>query len=147
MLCSIIRMQILVNMIKYYRHPFKLYFCSNPFKSPYSCFDIRPDLANTFSLFNWFQTVYFPLGWCCRIHRLHLCWEVWSHPNKYPGYDNKKSEDEIAVILELHGMRSTSSLPSLPGPLRRWLFAIDFFPVYGSNRTKLNTYAKVNYLK
>ena len=42
---------------------------------------------------------YHPVGWGC------------------PGYDTKQSDGDAPVILELWGMRSTSSLPSLPGPL------------------------------
>ena len=32
-----------------------------------------------------------------------------------PGYDTKQSEGEVPVMLELSGMWSTRSLPSLPG--------------------------------
>ena len=35
--------------------------------------------------------------------------------NGYPGYDTKQSDGEVPVMLELCGMQSTSSLPSLPG--------------------------------
>ena len=36
--------------------------------------------------------------------------------NECPGYDTKKSDDEVPVKLEICGMQSTSSLPSLwPG--------------------------------
>ena len=37
-------------------------------------------------------------------------------PNECPGYDTKQSDSEAPVILELWGMLSTPSLPSLPGP-------------------------------
>ena len=37
--------------------------------------------------------------------------------NDYPGYDTKQSDGEVPVMLELWGMKSTSSLLSLPGPL------------------------------
>ena len=40
-------------------------------------------------------------------------------PNESPGYDITLSNDEVLVTLELWGMRSTPSLPSLPGP--HWL--------------------------
>ena len=33
------------------------------------------------------------------------------------GYDTKQSDGEIPAVLELWGMQSTPSLPSLPGPL------------------------------
>ena len=49
-------------------------------------------------------------------------------------------------MLEHWGMRSTSSLPSLPGPLRPRVVAPDKGPIYGSNRIKLRTYAKLNCL-
>ena len=38
-------------------------------------------------------------------------------PNEYPGYNTKQSNGEAPVILELWAIRSTSSLPSLPGLL------------------------------
>ena len=33
-------------------------------------------------------------------------------------YDTKQSDVKVAVMLKLWGMQSTSSLPSLPSPLR-----------------------------
>ena len=39
--------------------------------------------------------------------------------NEGPGYNSKQSDSEVPVMQELWGMRSTPSLPSLPGPL--WL--------------------------
>ena len=63
-------------------------------------------------------------------------------------------------MLELWGMRSTSSLPLLPGTLWLGMVASDKGPIYGLNRTKpwfwqlnsvlkfiLLTYAKLNCLK
>ena len=38
-------------------------------------------------------------------------------PNECPGYGTKQSDGEATVMLELWGMQSTPSLPSLPGPL------------------------------
>ena len=38
-------------------------------------------------------------------------------PNECPAYDTKQSDGEVPAVLELWGMRSTPSLPSLPGPL------------------------------
>ena len=40
-------------------------------------------------------------------------------PNECPVYDTKQSDGEVPAVRELWGMRSTPSLPSLPGPL--WL--------------------------
>ena len=47
----------------------------------------------------------------CRIHQLHLCGGVSLSPMSAL-YDSEGS-----VMLELWGMRSTPSLPSLPGPI------------------------------
>ena len=44
-------------------------------------------------------------------------------PNEYPGYDIKQSDDEVPVMLELWGMWSTPSLPSLSGLLWRGVVA------------------------
>ena len=51
-----------------------------------------------------------PVGWGCRI-----C----------PGYDTKQSDGEVPVMLELWRMRSTPSLPLLPGPLWPGMVAPD----------------------
>ena len=40
-----------------------------------------------------------------------------------PGYDIKQSEGEVPVMLELWGIQSTLSLPSLPGTLWHGLIA------------------------
>ena len=47
------------------------------------------------------------------------CFSAKRYPlnNECPGYDTKQSDGEVPVILELWGMQSTPSLPSLPGPL------------------------------
>ena len=47
----------------------------------------------------------------------------------------KQSDGEVPALLELWGMRSTSSLPSLPGPLWPGVIAPDKGPIYGLNRT------------
>ena len=46
-------------------------------------------------------------------------------PNECPGYDTKQSDGEVSAVLELWGMRSTPSLPSLPGPLWPGVLAPD----------------------
>ena len=59
-----------------------------------------------------------PVSWDCRTHQLHLCRRV--RPpltNEFPGYDTKQSDGEVPIMLELSGMQSTPSLPSLPGSL------------------------------
>ena len=52
------------------------------------------------------------------------------------GYDTKQSDGEVPAVLELWGMRSTPSLPLLPGPLWPGVVAPDKGPIYGLNRTK-----------
>ena len=59
-----------------------------------------------------------------------------SPPNECPIYDNKQSDGEVPVMLELWGMWSTPSLPSHPGPLWPGVVAPDKGPIYGLNRTK-----------
>ena len=43
--------------------------------------------------------------------------EGYDPSNECPGYDTKQSDSEFQAMPELLGMRSTPSLPSLPGPL------------------------------
>ena len=57
-------------------------------------------------------------------------------PNVCSGYDIKQSDGDVPVMLEVWEMRNTPSLPRLPGSTQ-----------LGSNKTKLCTYAKLNYLK
>ena len=76
-----------------------------------------------------------PVGWGCRIHRLHLCRGVKPHPQWVSWYDTKQSDSKVPVMLGLWGMRSTPSLPSLPGPLWPGVVAPDWTPIYGLNRT------------
>ena len=46
-------------------------------------------------------------------------------PNECPGYDTKQSDGKVPVMLELWGMRSTLSLPLLPGLLWPGMVATD----------------------
>ena len=75
------------------------------------------------------------------------------------GYDTKQSDGDVPVILELWGMRSTPSLPSLPGPL--WPGMVAPYRVLSMGQIELNcaffdetvltfklrTYAKLNCFK
>ena len=70
------------------------------------------------------KSEYCPVGWGCRIRRLHLCRGV-RPPNERPGYNTKPSDIEVSVMLELWGMRSTPSLPLPPGPLWLGMVATD----------------------
>ena len=56
--------------------------------------------------------------------------------NECPANDTKQSDGVVPVMPELWGIRSTSSLPSLPGPLWPGVVAPDKSPIYGLNRTK-----------
>ena len=67
----------------------------------------------------------YPVGWGSRIHRLHFCRGVRPLPNECTGYDTKQFDGEVPVLLELWGMQSTPSLPSLPDPLWPGLVAPD----------------------
>ena len=58
-----------------------------------------------------------PVGWGCRIHWLLLCRGVRPPLNECPDNDTKHSDGEVPAVLEFWGMRSTPSLPLLPGPL------------------------------
>ena len=51
--------------------------------------------------------------------------------NRCPRYDSKQSDSEVAVMLRLWGMHSTSSLPLLPGPLWPRMIAPDRAPSIG----------------
>ena len=55
-------------------------------------------------------------------------------PNECSGYDTKQSDGEVPAMLELWRMRSTHSMPLLPGPLWPGVVAPDKDPIYGLNR-------------
>ena len=56
----------------------------------------------------------FPVGWGVEYTNCFSAEEL--DPTNYcPGYDTKQSDVEFPVILELWGMQSTHSLPSLLG--------------------------------
>ena len=76
-----------------------------------------PFVVNIAIISNTFCTLLttYPVGWGCRTHTLRLCWGV--TPAWVSWYDTKQSDGEVPVMLELWGMQSTPSLPSLPGPL------------------------------
>ena len=64
--------------------------------------------------------------------------------NKCSGYDTKKSDGEFPVFLELWGMRSISSLSSLPGPLWPKVVASDRDLSMG--QTELNCVLMLNWI-
>ena len=74
-------------------------------------------------------------------------------PHECPGYITKQSDGEVPA-LELWGMGSTPSLPSLPGPLWSRVIApervlsmdpIELFDI--ENECKQITYAELKFLK
>ena len=58
-----------------------------------------------------------PVVWGSKIHRLHLCRRVRPPTNACLGYDTKQYDGEAPVLQGLLGMRSTPSVPLIPGPL------------------------------
>ena len=93
------------------------------------------------------QQSHCPVDWTCRIHRLHICRGV-RPTNESPGYDIKQSDGKVSVMLELWGMQSTPSLPSLPGPL--WSGVEAFDRVLSMGQIELNYvlfFKKLNCLK
>ena len=84
-----------------------------------------------------------PIGLGCRIRRLHLCRRVRPFPNESLGYDTKQSDGDGNA-----GDLGNAEYPFIaiwfPGP--HW-FGVVAPDIYGSNRTKLRTYVKLNYLK
>ena len=73
-----------------------------------------------------------PVVWGNRIHRLHLCRGV---KKRVSWYDTKQSD---------WGMRSTPSLPSLPGPLWPGMVAPD--RVLSMGQIKLNCVFMLNWI-
>ena len=56
-----------------------------------------------------------PVGWGYRINRLLICRGLRTLQG-VSWYDTKLSDGEVPAVQELWGMRSTLSLPLLPGP-------------------------------
>ena len=63
------------------------------------------------------ENLFGPVGWSCRIHRLHLYEGVRIPQKECPDYDMKQSYGEAPVTLKLWGMRSIPSLSLHYGPL------------------------------
>ena len=79
-----------------------------------------------------------------RIHRLFLYRGVRPHPNECPIYDTKQFDSVVPVMLELWGMRSTPSLPLLPGPL--WLGVVAPDRVLSMGQIELNSVLMLNWM-
>ena len=76
-------------------------------------------------------------------HRLYL-YRGKSPPNDCPRYDNKQSDGETPLMLELCGMWSTPSLTSLPGTLWLGVVARDRVPSMG--QIELNSVLMLNWI-
>ena len=85
-----------------------------------------------------------PVGWGCRIHWPTLQRGKTPPPNECCGYDNKQSDGEAQLMLELWGMWSTLSLPSLPGPLWPGVVALD--RVLSLGQIELNCELMLNWI-
>ena len=57
-------------------------------------------------------------------------------------YNTKQSDGDVAVMLELWGMRSTPTLSSLSGPL--WIRVRASDKILSMNQIELCTYSKLN---
>ena len=71
---------------------------------------------------------------------MYLCWTELSEIKLFGAVEYtdcpKQSDGEVPAMLELWGVRSTPSLPLLPGPLWPGVVAPDKGPIYGLNRIK-----------
>ena len=83
------------------------------------------------------------IGWGCRIHRLFVCRGARPLTNEFPVYDTKQS-GEVPIMLELWGMRSTPSFPSLPGPL--WHGVVAPGRVLSIGQIELNSVIMLNWI-
>ena len=83
-----------------------------------------------------------PVSWGCGIHQLHLYRGV--RPSLCPRYDTKQSDGEVPVMLELWGMQSTPSLPSLPDPL--WPGVVVPDRVLSMGQIELNCVLMLNWI-
>ena len=104
----------------------------------------KPDNYNCFHI-NFYVPGYFSCtdGWDYRMHRLHLCRGIrllqrvsWIRHKTIWWWGSSN-----AGAL---GNAEYPSLPSLPSPLWVCVVASDKGHIYGSNKTKLSNYAKLN---
>ena len=113
-------------LIKCYRQPLSIYFCFNPFKFPYSCFDIQLELALKFPVFNWFPSTFmslsghhqggryilqkystvFYLYWCNFFHK-----EILASLDVENLFTNVSNKETIDIII--NNIYNNPSLPSL----------------------------------
>ena len=83
-----------------------------------------------------------PGGWGSRIHRELLSRRIAPPHNESPVDDSNQSDAEDLVMMELWGMQSTPSLPSLPCPL--WSGVIAPNRVLSMGQIELNCLLMLN---
>ena len=91
-----------------------------------------------------FNSVYWPVGWVSKIHRLPLCWRIRPHSNECPGYDTKQFDCEVPVMLLLWWMQTSPLLPLLLGQLWHRVVAPDRALFMG--QIELNYVLMVNWI-
>ena len=79
--------------------------------------------------------------YCCRCSFSCNCYCFYSH-HECPGYDNKRYDGEVPVMMELWGMRSIRSLPSLLSPL--WFGMVAPDRVQSMGQVELNCVFTLN---
>ena len=84
-----------------------------------------------------------PVGWGCRIYRLHPCRGI-RHPQRVSWIWHKQPDGAAPVMLELWGMRNTLSLPSLSGSLWPWVVAP--YRVLSMGQIELNYIIMLNWI-
>ena len=81
---------------------------------------LKEEVKNKFIFyFNSKLKEFYPVDWVCRIHQPFLCRGVKPLTNVCPGYDTKKHDGKVPIMLELW------VLPLLPVLLWPWLVAPD----------------------
>ena len=101
-------------------------------------------LISLVDLLNVTWSLFCPVGWGCRIHRLLFCSGVRPPSNECLEYDTKQSDGEGPVMQELWKTQSTTSFPSLPGRLRPGVVATD--RVLSIGKIELNCVLILNWI-
>ena len=84
-----------------------------------------------------------PVGWGCRIRRLHLYRGV-KLPQWVSWINTKQSNGEAPVIVELWGMQSTPLLSLLPGSF--WFGVVSLDRVLSIGQIELNRVLMLNWI-
>ena len=95
---------------------------------------------------NKWYIIWLPSCLACRIHRLLLSRRE-THLNKFPDYETNNSDGGVPIMLEFWGLNEYSFIAITPRSTLARRGSTWMVPIYGSNRTKVRTYAKLNCLK